>query len=44
VVNNVAVRGGGDPLLPLHIILTIFTCGLWLPFWLLIEIIRAIAR
>jgi hypothetical protein len=44
VVNNVSVRGGGDSLVGLHIVLTILTCGAWLPIWLLIEIIRAIAR
>jgi hypothetical protein len=44
VYNNVAVRGGGDSLVGLHIVLTIVTCGAWLPIWLLIEIIKAIAR
>ncbi|MEO3761223.1 DUF2510 domain-containing protein [Mycobacterium sp. B14F4] len=44
VYNNVAVRGGGDSLVGLHIVLTILTCGLWLPIWLLIEIIRAVSR
>lgn len=46
VYNNVQVhgRGGGDSLLGLHIVLTILTCGAWLPIWLLIEIIKAIAR
>ena len=42
--NNVQVRGGGDSLLGLHIVLTILTCGAWLPIWLLIEIIRAVSR
>lgn len=28
----------------LHIILTILSCGLWLPVWLLIEIVRAISK
>lgn len=44
VINNVNVRGGGDSLVGLHVVLTILTCGAWLPIWLLIEIIKAIAR
>lgn len=28
----------------LHIVLTILTYGLWLPIWLLIELIKAISR
>jgi hypothetical protein len=28
----------------LHIVLTILTCGAWLPIWLLIEIIKAVSR
>jgi hypothetical protein len=44
VVNNVQVRGGGDSMAGLHIVLTILTCGAWLPIWLLIEIIKAVAR
>lgn len=44
VVNNVSVRGGGDSMVGLHIVLTILSCGLWLPVWLLIEIIRAISK
>ena len=44
VYNNVQVRSGGDSLVALHIVLTILTCGLWLPIWLLIEIIRVVTR
>ncbi|MCV7031061.1 DUF2510 domain-containing protein [Mycobacterium sherrisii] len=44
IQNNVSVRGGGDSMVALHIVLTILTCGLWLPFWLLIELIKAITR
>ena len=44
VVNNVSVRGGGDSLVGLHLVLTLLTCGLWLPVWLLIEVIRAISK
>jgi hypothetical protein len=44
VVNNVQVRGGGDSMVALHIVLTILTCGAWLPIWLLIEIIKAVSR
>lgn len=44
VYNNVTASssGGGDA--ALHVILTIFTCGLWLPVWILIEIIRAVSK
>ncbi len=45
VYNNVSVKGGGgDSLLGLHIVLTLFTCGAWLPIWLLIEIVRAVSK
>ncbi|MDX1882960.1 DUF2510 domain-containing protein [Mycolicibacterium sp. 120270] len=44
VVNNVNVRSGGDSMVALHIVLTLLTCGAWLPFWLLIEIIRAVTK
>ncbi len=45
VINNISVpRGGNGSDVALHLILTILTCGLWLPFWILIEIIKAISR
>ena len=44
VVNNVNVNGGGGSYVGLHIVLTLLTCGLWLPVWLLIEIVRAVSR
>ena len=44
VYNNVSVRGGGSSLVGLHIVLTLITCGAWLPIWLLIEIIGAATR
>jgi hypothetical protein len=44
VYNNVQVRGGGGSDVALHLILTLLTCGLWLPVWLLIEIIKAVSR
>ena len=43
VFNNVSVQGGGSDV-ALHLILTVLTCGLWLPVWLLIELIKAISR
>ena len=43
VYNNVRVKGvGGDS--ALHLLLTILTCGLWLPVWIVIEIIRAFSN
>jgi hypothetical protein len=44
VYNNVQVRGGGGSDAAVHLILTILTCGAWIPFWILIEIIKAISR
>lgn len=44
VINQVSVSGGGGSDVALHLILTILTCGLWLPIWLLIEVIKAICR
>lgn len=45
VYNNVVVpRGGGNGDIGVHLILTILTCGLWIPIWIIIEIIKAIAR
>ncbi len=43
VYNNVRVSGGGSDAV-LHLLLTIFTCGLWLPIWILIELVKAISR
>ncbi len=36
-VNN----GGSSSMVGLHLVLTICTCGMWLPFWVLIEIIQS---
>lgn len=44
VINNVNVRGGGGSDTALHLILTLLTCGLWLPIWIVIEIIKAVSR
>lgn len=46
IVNNVVVSGGGGNggEIALHLILTFVTCGLWLPVWVVIEIIKAITR
>jgi hypothetical protein len=44
VVNNVNVRAGGGSNAGLHLVLTILTCGLWLPVWILIEIVRAVSK
>lgn len=35
------VNTGGSSLIGLHLVMTIFTCGIWLPFWVLIEIVNA---
>lgn len=43
VYNQVKVSGGGSSA-GLHLVLTILTCGAWLPVWIIIEIIRAITR
>lgn len=43
VYNNVHVSDHGSDAV-LHLLLTIFTCGLWLPIWILIEFVRAISR
>uniref|UniRef100_A0AB39U1Q0 DUF2510 domain-containing protein n=8 Tax=unclassified Caudoviricetes TaxID=2788787 RepID=A0AB39U1Q0_9CAUD len=42
VYNNVNVRGGGSDA-GVHLILTILTCGLWIPVWIIIEIIKSIS-
>jgi hypothetical protein len=45
VYNNIVVpRGGGNGDVGVHLILTILTCGAWIPIWIIIEIIKAIAR
>lgn len=41
---TVVVNSGSSSMVGLHIVLTILTCGLWLPFWVLIEIVQAISR
>lgn len=43
VYNNVRASGGGSDA-ALHLILTLLTCGLWLPIWILIEIIKAVSK
>ncbi len=43
VYNNVTATSSGSDA-GMHLILTIFTCGMWLPIWILIEIIRAVSR
>jgi hypothetical protein len=42
VYNDVRVSGGS--LVGLHIVLTLLTCGAWLPVWLIIELIRALSK
>jgi len=45
VINHVTVAGGGNGgEIALHVILTLLTCGMWIPVWILIEIIKAISR
>ena len=44
VTPPVVVSGGGSSMAGLHLLLTILTCGLWLPVWILIEIIQATSR
>jgi hypothetical protein len=45
VYNNIVVpRGGGNGDVGIHLILIILTCGMWIPVWIIIEIIKAIAR
>jgi len=44
VAPPVVVRGGNSSMAGIHLLLTIFTCGLWLPIWILIEIIQASNR
>ena len=41
---TVYVSGGSSSMAGLHLLLTIFTCGLWLPVWILIEIVQAISK
>lgn len=41
VAPPVVVRSGSSSMAGLHLVLTILTCGLWLPVWILIEIIQA---
>lgn len=41
VVHN---SGGSSSMAGLHLLLTIFTCGLWLPIWIIIEIIQAVTK
>lgn len=44
VAPPVVVNSGSSSMAGLHLLLTIFTCGLWLPVWILIEIVQAASR
>jgi threonine/homoserine/homoserine lactone efflux protein len=39
VINNNIVAPAGGPNTALHLALTLFTCGMWLPVWLIIALI-----
>ena len=40
----IVVNNGSSSMVGLHLVLTIFTCGLWLPVWVIIEIVQAGSR
>jgi hypothetical protein len=40
----VAVSNGGGPNHALHAVLTFFTCGMWLPVWILVAIFSSSSR
>lgn len=40
----IVVNNSSSSTVGLHLVLTILTCGLWLPVWLIIEIIQAGSR
>jgi hypothetical protein len=40
----IVVNSGSSSMVGLHLVLTICTCGLWLPIWVIIEIIQAGSR
>lgn len=40
----VAVSTGGGPNHALHAVLTLFTCGMWLPVWILVAIFSSSSR
>ncbi|MBU3750136.1 MAG: DUF2510 domain-containing protein [Mycobacterium sp.] len=40
----IVVNNGSSSMVGLHLVLTLLTCGLWLPIWLIIEIIQAGSR
>ncbi len=45
VYNNVRVSGGGDGgRILLHLVLIFLTCGIWIPFAIIIEIINAASK
>ncbi|WP_237163079.1 DUF2510 domain-containing protein [Mycolicibacterium mucogenicum] len=45
VYNNVQVRGGGDGgRILLHLVLIFLTCGIWIPFAIIIEIAYAVSK
>jgi threonine/homoserine/homoserine lactone efflux protein len=39
IINNNIVAPAGRPNTALHLALTVFTCGMWLPVWLIIALI-----
>lgn len=41
---TVYVSGGSSSMAGLHLLLTLLTCGLWLPVWILIEIVQAMSK
>lgn len=40
----IVVNNGPSSMVGLHLVLTLLTCGLWLPVWVIIEIIQAASR
>lgn len=44
VAPPVVVNGGSSSMAGLHLLLTILTCGLWLPVWIIIEIVQASSK
>jgi hypothetical protein len=44
VAPPVVVNGGSSSMAGLHLLLTLLTCGLWLPVWIVIEIVQASSK
>jgi hypothetical protein len=44
VAPPVVVNGGSSSMAGLHLLLTLLTCGLWLPVWIIIEIVQASSK